>query len=437
MKGIISARSLSVLALGFVISSLASAQHPIAPSLSSNPGAQYTIFLDFSGFNYSGTWAGGTPGNVPAYTIDSDASSFNTDEINGIKEIWARTAQAYVGFNINVTTVDPASSTMNDTQRKNFYDQTQYLTDTIIGGSYNWFGAAGGVSYVGVAQQATTTNGMRTNWVFSADGTSPYPKYVAAAAIHEDGHHLSLGHQHDEATGGEYSINNGASGDGSYAPIMGASYYSQRGTWRIGKSGTNDNDVAVLQSNLNMGSLLDSGIGHTLGTATPLSVNADGTINSSVAQSWIMPKASTGYAAAGEDSYTKDFFSFQTLGGAVSLTANDGTQFLQAGVADPGATMRCVLRVVDAAGNVIGTSVEDSTTLKHTWTGNLAPGTYYAQVVSYGAYVSSYEPNSQYFNMGAYFLSGSGFSPVPEPASMLALTGGIGLLLARRRKKSS
>ncbi|HLO98392.1 MAG TPA: PEP-CTERM sorting domain-containing protein [Fimbriimonas sp.] len=422
------ATSLCALSLAF-----ASAQHPVAPSLSSNPGAQYTIFLNFSGFDYSGTWAGGTPGNVPAYTQDGDATTFTTDEVNAIKETWARVSQAYIGFNINVTTVDPAPSNLNDAQRKDYYDNTQYLTHTIIGGSYNWYGAAGGVSYVGVAQDPTTVNGMRTNWVFPANGTGTTPKYMTAAIIHEDGHHLRLWHQSDENNGGGYSSNNGAVGDGSYAPIMGVSYYSQRGTWRVGKAGVNDNDVAELQKNTNIGPLLDSGIGHSMATATALAIATDGTVDSSLASGWIMPTAESGYSAT---SYTTDFFKFYSDGGPLSLTAHDGTQFLQEGVADPGATMRSVLEILDINGTVVGTATEDASTLNHIWNGTLGTGEYYARVRSYGAYVSSYEPDSQYFNMGAYFLSGSGFSAVPEPATMVALLGGVGLLLKRRRKSA-
>ena len=428
-------RTLLTVALGICLVGVACAQHPIAPSLSSNPGAKYSIFLDFAGFKYNGNWGGHTPGNVPAYTIDADPSTFNTAEVAAIKEAWVRTAQAYVGFNINVTTVDLATPGLSDALRQTFYDNTQYMTHTIIGGTYNWFGASGGVSYVGVAQQATTTNGMRTNWVFPVNGTGTNPKSVSSATTHEDGHHLSLQHQTDENNGGGYSSNNGASGNGSYAPIMGTTYNSQRATWRLGKPGTNANDVSVLESNLDIGPLLDSGVGHTLATASTLAVNLDGTINAAMAKSFIMPKSTTGYSAVGENSYTKDYFAFLSNGGPITLTANDGSEFLQLGIADPGATMRSILRILDGNGNVLGTSSEDSTTLVHTWSGNLGVGTYYAQVVSYGAYVSNYEPNSNYFNMGAYFLSGSGFSPVPEPTSILAMLGGIGFLVVRKRKK--
>ena len=419
------------------MAAISSAQHPVAPALNSNLGARYNVYLNFSGFNYSGTWAGKTPGNVPAYTQDGDASTFNSAEIDAIKETWARVAQKYVGFNINITTVDPATPGMTDAQRKTFYDNTQYLTHTIIGGTYNWYGASGGVSYVGLAQQPTLSSGQRTNWVFPVNGTGTSPQTMTAAIAHEDGHHLRLSHQSDESNGAGYSNNNGATGNGSYAPIMGTTYVSQRGTWRQGKVGVNDNDVFELQQNLNIGALLDSGIGHTQGTASALTINGDGTVNSAVAKSFIMPKASTGYSAVGENSYTKDYFSFFSNGSPITLTANDGSSFLNPGQADPGATMRCVLRILDINGTVLGTSTDDVTTLKHTWNGSLASGMYFAQVVSYGDYISSYEPDSRYFNMGAYFLSGSGFSTVPEPGTVAAMLGGLSILVLRRRKKNS
>jgi hypothetical protein len=423
------------LLISTAISVGSNAQKPVAPALNSNPGALYNVFLNFTGFDYNGTWAGRTPGNVPAYTLDSDPTTFNSAEINNIKEIWARVAQKYIGFNINITTVDPAPSNFTDAQRKTFYDNKQYFTHAMIGGTNAWYGNAGGVSYVGVAKQATTSNGMRTNWTFSATGSLSDPHRCTAACAHEVGHHLGLLHQRDETANTEYSNNAGATGNGSYAPIMGTSYVSQRGTWRQGKAGVNANDVAVLQQNLNIGPLLDSGIGHTLATASQLSVRPDGTIDSTQAKGWIMPKASTGYSAVGENSYTTDFFVFSSLGGTASLTAHDGTQFLNPGTADPGATGRTKLRILDSNGNLVGMATEDATTLRRTWTGTLAPGTYYAQVSSFGEYISSYEPDSRYFNMGAYFLSGSGITAVPEPMTMIGL--GIGLAALSRRKRVS
>ncbi|MBL8059829.1 MAG: PEP-CTERM sorting domain-containing protein [Chthonomonas sp.] len=421
-------------ALSALLTTLAWGQ-PIPPALSSRPGAQYTIYLNFAGFNYSGTWANRTPGNVPAFTLDGDATTFTSAEMQRIRETWARAAAAFVGFNINVTTVDPAPAGLTHAERKTWYDNTQYLTHTILGGSNSWYGSAGGVSYVGIAEQATTTNGRRTNWVFPAGGSGTSAKAMGFVAAHEDGHHLGLPHQHDENTGGEYSSNGGASGDGSYAPIMGTAYNSQRATWRVGTTGTNVNDVAVLLNNLNIGPLIDDGISHTMASATPMAVLANGTSNAAQNRGWILPRAETNYAAEGANAYTKDFFKFRTLGGTVSLTANDGTSFLIAGVADGGATMRSSLRIFNSSGSLVGVATESASTLVHTWTGSLTAGDYYAEVTSVGAYTSGYEPNARYFNMGAYFITGSGLAPVPEPVSLISLGAGLVVILRRRRNR--
>jgi hypothetical protein len=259
---------------------------------------------------------------------------------------------------------------------------------------------------------------------------------MAAAGIHEDGHALRLSHQSDENNGGGYSNNNGASGNGSYAPIMGTTYVTQRGTWRQGGPGENDNDVFELQQNNSIGSLLDDGRGHTFATATDLVIAAGGVVdvNDDRTKGFIMPKASANYTAVGQNNYTKDYFKFRTNGGTVSLTVNDGNDLLQKGVADPGATMRSVMNIYTDGGVFIGSATESTSTLLHNWTGVLSQGNYVAEVMSYGEYISSYEPNARYFNMGGYFLTGSNLAPVPEPGTMAVLGLGALALLRRRRR---
>jgi len=446
-----SLRAFSVSVLSLALAGLSLAElHPQAPQLSSNANAKYTLYLDFSGFNYDGQWGntGRTPGNVPAYTTDGDNSTFNTAEKTAITNTWARYVNAYAGFNINVTTVDPAAAGLADAQRQSFYDQKQYMMHTVLGGTYNWYGSSGGVSYVATAQNANVLTGRHTNWVFPVNGSGTSDKGMAAAGIHEDGHGLSLNHQHDEHKlainpndpNGEYSSNNNSNGNGSYGPLMGTTYNSQRGTWRVGAAKYGDaNDVAVLESNGAMGPLLDDNIGHSFATATSLAVAGSSVdVTSSRSKGFIMPKSSAGYSAGSgvgdEDVYTKDYYSFRAAGGAVTLVAHDGNSLLQAGVADPGATMRAVMRIYDKNHNLVGTATEDTSTLVHTWSGTLATGDYFAQIVSYGAFVSAYEPDSRYFNMGGYFLTGSGLAqPVPEPASLIAIAAGVGALLRRRR----
>lgn len=441
-------RGLLIAALALVVASSSFAQAPVAPPLNSNLGARYNLFLNFSGIDYRfvanpsgvGTWGntGRSPGIVPAYTTDGNPNSFNATETQAIRDTWARFANAYRGFNINVTTVDPAPAGLTDAQRQAFYDQTRYFGHTVFGGSNTWYGSAGGVSYVGTAQNANVPSGRHTNWVFPVNGSGTSAKGMAAAGIHEDGHILGLSHQSDETTGAAYSNNNNAQGNGSYAPIMGTTYNSQRGTWRQGTQGVNANDVARLQQNTNMGPLLDSGRGHSFATATELAVTAGGQvdIHNETTKGFIMPKASAGYTASGQDNYTKDYFRFRSGGGSVILTVHDGNDFLTRGVADPGATMRAVMNIYTSTGSYVGTAQEDPTTMIHRFTGSLAQGDYFAEIMSYGAYISAHEPGARYFNMGGYFLTGSNLQAVPEPGTLAALgIGAVALLRRRNRKK--
>lgn len=102
-----SLRTLGVAALRLVVSGQALAGLAV-PSLNSRPGAAYTLYLDFGGFNYTGSWANRTPGNVPAFSTDDDLTTFSAGDITALREAWAAVAQKYTAFNVNVTTVDPA-----------------------------------------------------------------------------------------------------------------------------------------------------------------------------------------------------------------------------------------------------------------------------------------------------------------------------------------
>ncbi len=439
-------RGLFIAALALVVANSSFAQGLVVPELNSNLGARYNLYLNFAGIDYRfvansngvGTWGGTgrSPGLVPAYNTDGNPNAFNSTETQAIRDTWARFANAYRGFNINVTTVDPAPAGSTGAQRQAFYDQTRYFGHTVFGGTNSWYGGVGGVSYVGTAQNQNVFSGGHTNWVFP-NGSGTSAKGMAAAGIHEDGHILGLSHQRDENTGAEYSNNNNASGFGSYAPIMGTTYTSQRGTWRQGTAGVNANDVARLQQATNMGPLLDSGRGHSFATATPLAITSTGEVDilDETTKGFIMPKASANYTASGQDNYTKDYFRFRSSGGSVILTVNDGNDLLQKGVADPGATMRSVMNIYTSTGSYVGTAQEDPTTLIHRFTGTLAQGDYFAEIMSYGAYISAYEPGSRYFNMGGYFLTGSNLQAVPEPGTLAALGIGALALLRRRRAK--
>ena len=61
---------------------------------------------------------------------------------------------------------------------------------------------------------------------------------------------------------------------------------------------------------------------------------------------------------------------------------------------------------------LVSDATEDASTLFETYTGLLAAGTYYADIASFGGHVQD-SPTfnaASYFDMGAYFLTGSGFT---------------------------
>src|SRR5687768_7837861 len=108
------------------------------PQLASRPGAAASIFLDFDGHTEA-VWGNDTNVVTRVYNRDSDPNSFSEAETAAMTEIWARVAEDFAPFNINVTTIEPPSFANRAAVR------------VAIGGNYSdWFGdPAGGVAYIG------------------------------------------------------------------------------------------------------------------------------------------------------------------------------------------------------------------------------------------------------------------------------------------------
>ena len=120
--------------------------------LHSNPTASHTIYLDFDGHVTSGTiWNSGFNGGsdivTPAYDLDGNAASFSDSELQRIQWIWQRVVEDYSPFDVDVTTQEPAVSSLI----KNGGGDSEWGVRVVIGGSSSdWYGSsAGGVAYVG------------------------------------------------------------------------------------------------------------------------------------------------------------------------------------------------------------------------------------------------------------------------------------------------
>jgi autotransporter-associated beta strand protein len=204
--------------------------HPLSayPALHSDPGATAVLFLNFIG-NLTQNWGYNSatnapfhPNVTPAFDTDGDPNTFSDAELSQIQEIWARVAEKYSPFNVDVTTVGPGNFGAN------------YTVEIVIGGTMSWYTGAPAVSQVGGYNSGYTPDHI------GFDSPSKYSnniKWIAEGAAHEAGHEWGLQHQGaagppvvEYYAGSGGPTNNGTGAD-SVAPIMGVSYYAERGLW--------------------------------------------------------------------------------------------------------------------------------------------------------------------------------------------------------------
>lgn len=199
------------------------------PSLSSLPQAAATIYLDFDGHNVnSAYWNGGNPFTcAPSNMTDAQ-----------ITETFNRVAEDYRPFEINITT-----------------DETKFLSAPlskririVITPTSSWFTGVGGVSFIGSFRWGDDTPGF----VF-CDRLGPNnPKLVGECCSHESGHTIGLSHQskYDGSCTLTATYNEGeGTGETSWAPIMGNSYYRNMSGWNVGPTPYGCNNI---QDNLSV-----------------------------------------------------------------------------------------------------------------------------------------------------------------------------------------
>jgi hypothetical protein len=341
------------------------------PQLSSRPEATAKVYLDFNGHTEA-AWGEFRNVVTPAYDIDGDRNSFSATELTNIEQIWARVAEDYAPFNIDVTTILPASFA------------NKVAVRVAIGGNHSdWFGSgAGGVAYIGGFYNSASN----VAYVFEDALGNGNPRYVAEAASHEAGHTFGLLHQ--SVWSGNTLVDSYNEGNSSWAPIMGVGYYSARTTWH---NGPTENGPNAFQDDMSILANASNGFGYRADDhgsppdfATVLSGN---TVN---------------IAGVIEQSGDLDMFRFTTTGGTVNLSVN---------VAQVGANLDAELRIRTYDGTILAMS-DPSNSLNATISTTLAAGTYYAVVRG------STTTANQYGNVGTYTLTGSigGGSTTPSTA---------------------
>jgi hypothetical protein len=214
--------------------------------LHSKPGSNRVIYLDFDGHTITGTaWnasKGIDPITVTPYDTDGNPSNWSTAEQDVVRDVWARVAEDYAPFDVDVTTQEPAPDAITRSGATDLQYGTRVLIDPT-----SWYQSGcgcGGVAYVGVFDQTSSHAYYQPALVFTK-GVGTGAKNIAEAASHEAGHTVGLSHD-GTATVGYYQ------GHGAWAPIMGVGYYKAISQWSKGEyAGANntEDDFAVAGQN--------------------------------------------------------------------------------------------------------------------------------------------------------------------------------------------
>ncbi|MFM7057248.1 MAG: hypothetical protein ACKO2P_10040 [Planctomycetota bacterium] len=358
--------------------------------LNSRPGAPVSVILDFDGHSEDDPdWTGfrddGGSGPIitPPFDLDGDESSFTTAEVDFIREVWYRVSEDYAPFDVNVTTVEPAS--VNDFE----------AVFVSIGGDGAWAPPAGGWGIV----NGFSTGGSNTSYVFSKLFFNAHQ--VASATSHESGHTFGLGHHSiwnsDGTKNNEYDP-----GNANRAPIMGVGYGTMRDVWDNGPGSSAidvlQDDLAVLTRPANRTFRFRSDdYGNSSALATRLNITSPNVVQ-------------TGVIEQNDD---RDWMLFETDAGPISFTVSglNLRQIFNSPAITFGTNLDLVLELRDSNGTVIARD-NPGNSLNASVSATVAQGSYFLVVSGTGEYGA----------LGQYTVSGT-VIPLPSTPVMLGPVG--------------
>lgn len=219
--------------------------------LSSLPGANRTIYLDFTGHSLVGTiWQDQNTEDtsddytdeqmlMPPYSDDGDTTTFSNAERQIIIDTWSAVAEDYAPFAVNVTTVEPAESALHRVDANDLiYGVRALITDSnnVVATSCG----CGGIAYVGVFDYVYWNTYLGPSLSWGVPGRNG--KYLSDVVSHEVGHNVGL--SHDGTSSASYYV-----GRDGWAPIMGVGYYEplvqfSNGSYSDGNQSQDDFGVA-------------------------------------------------------------------------------------------------------------------------------------------------------------------------------------------------
>lgn len=383
---------------------------PDVLNLSSRPGSNRTIYLDFTGEVTTGTaWnttAYGDPILSGPYSLNAPAdTNFDAEERAEIYTAWRSVSEDFAPFDVNVTTAEPPTDALTRTSSSDpTYGTRAVITPTnVIGDGCG----CGGVAYLDTFD-LTGSQRYQPAWVFS-NAAGRTGANIAQAISHEVGHNFGL--SHDGNTTQSYD-----SGYDGWAPIMGASYSRRVSHWSAGEypgANNTEDDVAII--------------------AAMAPVVADDHANGPSGATILTDhNPLTGVLGTRTDI---DAFTFTAAGKTVvSVSGPDGIS-----------NADLSLRILNSAGQQIGDAnptrpdATPEAAMHATWSATLPPtaSTYTVIVdgVGFGA-PTTLGRYSDYGSLGAYVISLSANDPTPAltvTATTPTLTARVGQPLAPTR----
>jgi len=350
------------------------------PVLSSNPADSCVIFLDFDGHTVENTsW-----NYIPQ--IVCGGSGLDNDKIT---TIFNRVAEDYRPFKVNITT-----------------DSTKYWAApsskrmrVICTVSYEWYGSAGGVAFVG----SYIWNNNTPCFIFTSL-LNYNVKNISEAISHEAGHTLGLYHQSNYDANcvkiSDYHYGQG-SGEIGWAPIMGVGYYQNFTLWN---NGPNSYGCTNYQSDLD---IITTGNGFTY---------RDDDYSAIFANASDIPFVNNQFTVNGiiEKNTDQDLIKFtQPSAGRFQLNAIP----YNVGTGNAGSDLDLQVTLYNNTQTQLN-SYNPGTILSSVIDTILNPGTYYLKVEGKG---NMYAPN--YASLGSYSLQGQFTAGNALPLRKLELYG--------------